>query len=143
MSDFAEEELGIIAWLFDVLFGRTSATEEDIGDAIHQEAASVGGHFHFRAQEPIAVNQVLDLDGRHRLQAPSPRHPLMSPVHHATYFGRRWTPNAGPRTSRSLGNVRGAGAANARSLRVRRGRALLGNAWNQTMFGTSQRSWDV
>ena len=32
MSDSEEEELGIIAWLFDVLLGRTSATEEDVGE---------------------------------------------------------------------------------------------------------------
>lgn len=36
MSDSEEEELGIIAWLFDVFFGRTSATEKDVGDAIHR-----------------------------------------------------------------------------------------------------------
>jgi hypothetical protein len=36
MSDSEEEELGIIEWLFDVLFGRTSATEEAVGDAIHR-----------------------------------------------------------------------------------------------------------
>jgi hypothetical protein len=35
MSD-SEEETGIIAWLFDALFGRTSATEDDVGDAIHR-----------------------------------------------------------------------------------------------------------
>jgi hypothetical protein len=36
MSDSEEEELGIIAWLFDVLLGRTSATEDDVGDAVHR-----------------------------------------------------------------------------------------------------------
>ncbi len=32
----SEEERGILAWLFDALFGRTEATEEEIGDAIHR-----------------------------------------------------------------------------------------------------------
>ena len=36
MSDSEEEELGIIEWLFDVFFGRTAATEEAVGDAIHR-----------------------------------------------------------------------------------------------------------
>jgi hypothetical protein len=32
----SEDERGLIAWLFDAIFGRTQATEEDIGDAIHR-----------------------------------------------------------------------------------------------------------
>jgi hypothetical protein len=36
MSDSEEEELGIITRLFDVLLGKTSATEEDVGEAIHR-----------------------------------------------------------------------------------------------------------
>jgi hypothetical protein len=36
MSDAEEEERSIIAWLFDALFGRSPATEDDVGDAIHR-----------------------------------------------------------------------------------------------------------
>jgi hypothetical protein len=36
MSASEDEERGIIAWLFDAIFGRAEATEDDVGDAIHR-----------------------------------------------------------------------------------------------------------
>lgn len=36
MSNLEKEERGIISWLFEACFGRTPATEDDIGDAIHR-----------------------------------------------------------------------------------------------------------
>jgi hypothetical protein len=36
MSDSEDEERSIIAWLFEAIFGRTEASEDDIGDAIHR-----------------------------------------------------------------------------------------------------------
>ncbi len=36
MSDSEDEERSIIAWLFEAIFGKTEASEDDIGDAIHR-----------------------------------------------------------------------------------------------------------
>jgi hypothetical protein len=36
-----EEERDIIGWLFDAIFGRRQATDEEIGDAIHRAAEAL------------------------------------------------------------------------------------------------------
>jgi hypothetical protein len=35
-DDLEEERDGILKWLFEALFGRRSASEEEIGSAIHR-----------------------------------------------------------------------------------------------------------